>query len=175
MPYLNQKPCGYFVIHRREGSEDMFDDVKVGPMDRDAALALAKERKGRVVEGMVVPNYSETVADFEEPEPETEPEPEPEPEPKYHKRGSQWATMVDPEGSYPGVLVTSRPISPAPGTTPGSGYWITVSVGPRRVRWVADCHPLGDPREPTKRTGFEACETGTSTCWGVRRFLTEDQ
>ena len=164
MPYLNQETCGYFVIHRREGSEEMFDDVKVGPMDRDAALALAKERKGRVVEGMVVPNYSETVENFEEPELE------PEPEPKYYERGSQWATMVDPEKSYPGVIVFPSPISPAPGTALGSGYLITVSFG-LGVERVADCHPLGDPREPTKRTGFEARETGTSTCWGVRRFL----
>ena len=57
-----------FVIHQREGSDELWDEVEVGPMELGEALSLAKEKKGAVYAAVVRPNYGKTIADFEEAE-----------------------------------------------------------------------------------------------------------
>jgi len=65
----------------------------------------------------------------------------------------------DPHLSYgEGVIVCERSISPGKCGT----YKVACAGG------VADCHPMGDPRERTRRSTNAAQQWGSSTVWGIR-------
>jgi hypothetical protein len=63
-----------------------------------------------------------------------------------------WA-LFDPHLSYrEGVIVCDSPIRPPLNMAPGAAYSVAYSGG------VADCHPMGDPREKAR----------SGTVWGIR-------
>ena len=76
--------------------------------------------------------------------------------PEMHK-------YFDPHLSYgEGVIVCERSISPRLNHGLGGAYKVSYRGG------VADCHPMGDPRERTRRSTNAAQQWGSSTVWGIR-------
>jgi len=83
----------------------------------------------------------------------------------YYHGGNNPEThkYFDPHLSYgEGVIVCDRPIRPG-----NSGTYLVACAG-----GVADCHPMGDPRQNTRRSTNYAQESGSSTVWGIRWWVT---